>query len=34
MPSDVSLIISGIVAVFVFFAAMLLLADLTWQQRK
>jgi hypothetical protein len=34
MPTDVSLIVSGITAVFIFFAAILLVADMTWKPRK
>ena len=34
MPTDIAVVVAGITAVFIFFAGMLLFADLTWKARK
>ena len=34
MPTDTALVVAGITVAFVFFAGMLLFADITWKPRK
>jgi hypothetical protein len=34
MPTDIALVVTGIAVAFVFFAGMLLFADITWKPRK
>lgn len=34
MPTDVALVVSGITVAFIFFAALLLFGDLTWDRSR